>query len=150
MAQLLLMFMFLDTEPALLLQYPTSSFAQSQRGPLIQLRLIFYRPVVTPHSFQERSNNKKNDKKKKEPLLPQNVSNFPLGRPTADNIEALCQNKKLRPLYSVKCLAGLQYKGLARQAKCINRMERGFKMCCKKKQGVLNCAEQKVKWEACI
>lgn len=136
------MFMFSNTEPTLLFclsQYSASSFAPSQTGPLTQLHLIFYRPVVTPHSFREHPN-----------MKDENVSNFPLGRPTPDNIEALCQNKKLRPLYSVNCLAGPQNKLLAQQAKSINRMERGFKVCCKNKQEVLNCAEQKVKWEACI
>lgn len=152
MAQLLLVFMFSDTEPTplfCLFHHPASSFAPSQTGPLTQLRLIFYRSVVTQHSFREHSNNKKKDKRNKQPPSPQNVSNFPLGCPTPDNIDALCQNKKLRPLYSVKCLAGPQHKLLAQQAKSINRMERGFKVCCKNKQEVLNCAQQKVKWEAC-
>lgn len=147
------MFIFSDTEPMLmfcLLRYPAWSFAHSQTGPLTQLRLIFYRPVVTPHSFREHSDIKKKDKENKQPPSPQNVSNFPLGRPNPDNIEALCQNRKLRPLYSVKCLAGPQHKLLARQAKSINRMEKGFKVCCKNKQDVLNCAQQKVKWQACI
>lgn len=112
--------------------------------PLTQLRLIFYRPVETQHSFRERSNKHK-EKKRKQPPSSQKASiNFPLGRPTADNIESLCQNQKLRPIYSVKCLAG-QHKLLTRQVKSINRIEKGFKQCCKKKQGVLDCVEQKVK-----
>ncbi|XP_040901179.1 extracellular matrix protein 1-like [Toxotes jaculatrix] len=69
--------------------------------------------------------------------------NFPLGRPTADNIESLCLNQNQRPLYNVKCLPGVDYEWLARQAKTINRMEKGFKQCCKKKQDVLNCADRK-------
>lgn len=115
-----------------LLQYPTSSFHTKQNAPLTQLRPIFYRAVVRGQSSLKVG------------------INFPLGRPTADNIQSICQNKKLRPLYSVKCLVGPQYKLLARQAKSINRMEKGFKLCCKKEQHVLNCAEEKVKWEACI
>lgn len=72
--------------------------------------------------------------------------NFPPGRPSQDTIQSLCQNRIFRPLYSVKCLPGVGYEWLARQAKTINRMEKGFKQCCKKKNG-LNCAEQKVKQE---
>lgn len=72
---------------------------------------------------------------------------FPPGRPTADTIESLCGNQKLRPLYTVKCLPGLDYEWLAHQAKAINRIEKAFKQCCRKKQGVLNCADQKVKQE---
>ncbi|XP_038567371.1 extracellular matrix protein 1-like isoform X1 [Micropterus salmoides] len=68
---------------------------------------------------------------------------FPPGRPTADTIESLCGNQKLRPLYTVKCLPGLDYEWLAHQAKAINRIEKAFKQCCRKKQGVLNCADQK-------
>lgn len=120
-------------------------FLHNVNRPLTQLRLIFYRPEETQHSFQERSNKHK-EKKRKQPPSSQKASiNFPLGRPTTDNIESLCQNQKLRPLYSVKCLAGPHYKLLTRQAKSINRLEKGFKQCCKKKQGVLDCVEQKVK-----
>ncbi|CAG11891.1 unnamed protein product [Tetraodon nigroviridis] len=101
------------------------------------------RPVETQHSFQERSN-KHQEKKRKQPPSSQKASiNFPPGRPTADNVESLCQNQKLRPLYSVKCLAGPHYKLLTRQTKSMNRIEKGFKQCCKKKQGVLECVEQK-------
>ncbi|XP_061632079.1 extracellular matrix protein 1-like [Phyllopteryx taeniolatus] len=69
--------------------------------------------------------------------------NFPPGRPSADNVESLCRNQKQRPLYSVKCLPSSGYELLAHQAKIINRMEKGFKQCCKKNQDVLVCAEQK-------
>uniref|UniRef100_A0A3Q4AJU5 Extracellular matrix protein 1b n=1 Tax=Mola mola TaxID=94237 RepID=A0A3Q4AJU5_MOLML len=69
--------------------------------------------------------------------------NFPPGRPTADNIESICQNQKLRPLYSVKCLPRSDYEWLTRQAKTINRIEKGFKQCCKKKMGMLSCADRK-------
>uniref|UniRef100_A0A8C2Z859 Extracellular matrix protein 1b n=1 Tax=Cyclopterus lumpus TaxID=8103 RepID=A0A8C2Z859_CYCLU len=68
---------------------------------------------------------------------------FPPGRPTADTIETLCRNKKQRPLYKTNCLTGLGYEWLARQAKTINRIEKGFKQCCKKNQRALNCADQK-------
>lgn len=120
-------------------------FSHKVKGHLRQLRLIFYRPAGTRHSFRERSN-KHQEKKRKQPPSPQKASiNFPPGRPTADNIESLCQTQKLRPLYSVKCLAGPHYKLLTQQAKSINRIEKGFKQCCKMKQGVLECVEQKVK-----
>lgn len=64
--------------------------------------------------------------------------NFPPGRPTADNIESLCHNQ--RPLYAVKCLPRAL---LVRQAKTINRLEKGFKQCCKMKRQVLDCADEK-------
>ncbi|XP_047189385.1 extracellular matrix protein 1 [Scophthalmus maximus] len=69
--------------------------------------------------------------------------NFPPGRPTADSIDSLCRNQNLRPLYNVKCLPGVGYEWLVRQAKTVNRMEKGFKQCCRKKQDVLNCADRK-------
>ncbi|KAG7234208.1 hypothetical protein INR49_005527, partial [Caranx melampygus] len=69
--------------------------------------------------------------------------NFPPGRPTADTIESLCDNQNQRPRYSVKCLPRMGYGWLVRQAKSINRMENGFKKCCKKKGDVLSCADQK-------
>ncbi|XP_019747733.1 extracellular matrix protein 1 [Hippocampus comes] len=69
--------------------------------------------------------------------------NFPPGRPSVHNVEALCRNQKQRPLYSIKCLPSTGYELLARQAKIINRMEKGYKQCCKKNQDVLVCAEQK-------
>lgn len=68
--------------------------------------------------------------------------NFPPGRPSADTIESLCGNQ--RPRYSVKCLPRFGYEWLVRQAKTINRMENGFKRCCRKKRDVLNCADRKV------
>ncbi|KAM9353408.1 extracellular matrix protein 1 [Symphorus nematophorus] len=96
------------------------------------------RTVMTPYSVR---GNKK--KKVKKPSTSQKVDiNFPPGRPTADAIDSLCHNQKLRPLYTVKCLPGVGYELLARQAKTINRIEKGFKQCCKKKQDVANCADQ--------
>ncbi|KAK5862293.1 hypothetical protein PBY51_017704 [Eleginops maclovinus] len=74
---------------------------------------------------------------------PEKDFNFPPGRPSADNIESLCRDQKLRPLYKVNCLPNSGYELIARQAKTINRVEKGFKQCCKKKQGVLDCADQK-------
>ncbi|KAK2844581.1 hypothetical protein Q5P01_011240 [Channa striata] len=68
--------------------------------------------------------------------------NFPPGQPTADSIKSLCQNQIFRPLYDLKCLAGSEHELLARQAKTINRMEKGFEQCCKK-QDILDCAEGK-------
>ncbi|XP_034409810.1 extracellular matrix protein 1-like [Cyclopterus lumpus] len=94
------------------------------------------RTVMTPHSV--RGNRGKVEKK------PEKVDmSFPPGRPTADTIETLCRNKKQRPLYKTNCLTGLGYEWLARQAKTINRIEKGFKQCCKKNQRALNCADQK-------
>ncbi|XP_029307235.1 extracellular matrix protein 1 [Cottoperca gobio] len=95
------------------------------------------RTVMTPHSVRERR------KEKKASALQKVDINFPPGRPTADTIESLCRDQKLRPLYKVNCLPGLGYELLSRQAKTINRVEKGFKQCCKKKQDVLNCADQK-------
>ncbi|XP_077382668.1 extracellular matrix protein 1 [Festucalex cinctus] len=69
--------------------------------------------------------------------------NFPPGRPSVYNVESLCRNQKQRPLYSVKCLPRTGYELLAHQAKIINRIEKGYKQCCKKNQDVLVCAEQK-------
>nr|XP_057940105.1 extracellular matrix protein 1-like isoform X2 [Doryrhamphus excisus] len=80
------------------------------------------------------------------PTPPKGDFIFPPGRPTEDNVEGLCRNQKLRPLYSLKCLPGTGYEMLARQAKMINRVEKGFKQCCKKKQDVVTCAEHK--WRA--
>ncbi|XP_062279085.1 extracellular matrix protein 1-like [Scomber scombrus] len=83
-------------------------------------------------------------KKEKKPVTSQKVDiRFPPGRPTAAVIESLCRNQKIRPLYSNKCLPNIGYEWLARQAKTINRMEKGFKQCCKKRQDVVVCAEQK-------
>nr|XP_046256299.1 extracellular matrix protein 1-like isoform X2 [Scatophagus argus] len=84
----------------------------------------------------------------REPLradqIPKKIDiSFPPGRPTADSIDSLCKNQKIRPLYTVKCLPASGYDWLARQAKTINRIEKGFKQCCKKKQDVLNCADRK-------
>lgn len=77
---------------------------------------------------------------------PQKVDmSFPPGRPTSDTIEALCRNQKRRPLYKTNCPMGARHEHLARQAKTINRIETGFKHCCKRKQAALDCADQKVR-----
>lgn len=72
--------------------------------------------------------------------------NFPPGRPTEDSIQSLCRNQILRPVYNVECMPGAGYQWLVHQAKTINRMEKGFKQCCKL-ENRLNCAEQKVMQE---
>uniref|UniRef100_A0A3Q2DLJ7 Extracellular matrix protein 1b n=1 Tax=Cyprinodon variegatus TaxID=28743 RepID=A0A3Q2DLJ7_CYPVA len=72
---------------------------------------------------------------------------FPPGRPSAINIESLCSNQKFRPLYSTKCLPRSGYEVLAHQVKTINRLEKKYKQCCKKKKGALQCAEQKWRLE---
>ncbi|XP_034553427.1 extracellular matrix protein 1-like isoform X2 [Notolabrus celidotus] len=97
------------------------------------------RPVMTPYSVRG-----SRQKKMKKPLASQKADiNFPPGRPTVDVIEQLCQNQKLRPLYNVKCLPGSGYELVARQAKTINRIEKGFKQCCKQNQNTFNCADRK-------
>ena len=74
-----------------------------------------------------------------------NVSiSFPPARPTADDIESICINRKLRPFYDLKCLPRKGYGWLVRQSKAVNRVERGFKQCCKSQQEVLQCADGKV------
>ncbi|XP_051261737.1 extracellular matrix protein 1 isoform X2 [Dicentrarchus labrax] len=99
--------------------------------------------AITPHEVRGRS-----QRKIKKLSTSQKIDiNFPPGRPTADGIESLCNNQKLRTLYTVKCLPGSGYELLARQAKTINRIEKGFKQCCKKKQDVLNCVDQKWRLE---
>lgn len=87
-------------------------------------------------------------KKVKEPSSSLKVDiNFPPGRPHPDTINSLCKYQKLRPLYAVKCLPGQDYGWLARQAKTVNRIEKGFKRCCKVNRNVLKCADDKVKHE---
>ncbi|XP_070692212.1 extracellular matrix protein 1 [Pempheris klunzingeri] len=98
------------------------------------------RSVMTPYSIIR----KHKKKKEKKPSAAQKPDiNFPPGKPTAGVIESLCSNQKLRPLYTIKCLPGEGFEWLARQAKTINRIEKGFKHCCKKDQDVLNCADGK-------
>ncbi|XP_061838514.1 extracellular matrix protein 1 [Nerophis lumbriciformis] len=96
-----------------------------------------HRTSVTEHSVSESRGRQESQK---------SDINFPPGRPSEDNVEWLCRNQKLRPLYSLKCLPGTGYEMLARQAKMINRVEKGFKQCCKK-QNVVVCAEQKWRGE---
>ncbi|CAG6015427.1 unnamed protein product [Menidia menidia] len=71
---------------------------------------------------------------------------FPLGRPTPANIGSLCSNQKLRPLYDASCLQPFHHH-LALEVKVINRLERQFKKCCKRKRGALSCADQKWRQE---
>nr|XP_012771603.2 extracellular matrix protein 1 isoform X1 [Maylandia zebra] len=68
---------------------------------------------------------------------------FPPGRPTADTIESVCHNQRLRPAYSIKCLPRSGYEMVALQAKTVNLIEKGFKSCCKNKKTKVNCADQK-------
>uniref|UniRef100_A0A3Q3ENI8 Extracellular matrix protein 1b n=1 Tax=Labrus bergylta TaxID=56723 RepID=A0A3Q3ENI8_9LABR len=85
------------------------------------------RSVMTPYSAR----GNRRQKMKKPSTTSRKVDiNFPPGRPTMHVIESLCQNYKLRPLYNVKCLPGSGYELVARQAKTINRVEKGFKQCC--------------------
>ncbi|XP_065813925.1 extracellular matrix protein 1 [Labrus bergylta] len=98
------------------------------------------RSVMTPYSAR----GNRRQKMKKPSTTSRKVDiNFPPGRPTMHVIESLCQNYKLRPLYNVKCLPGSGYELVARQAKTINRVEKGFKQCCKQKRNTLNCFDQK-------
>uniref|UniRef100_A0A3P8RWK8 Extracellular matrix protein 1b n=1 Tax=Amphiprion percula TaxID=161767 RepID=A0A3P8RWK8_AMPPE len=83
-------------------------------------------------------------KKEKKASTAENVDiSFPPGRPSADAIESLCSHQKLRPLYHTRCLPRSGFEWLARQAKTVNRIEKGYRQCCKKKQGVLSCVDQK-------
>lgn len=91
--------------------------------------------------YRSRANRRKKVKKSSAP--PKTDISFPPGRPTTDTIESVCRNQKLRPLYAIKSLPGSGIKMLARQAKAINRIEKGFKQCCKNKKSALNCADQK-------
>ncbi|XP_037532879.1 extracellular matrix protein 1 [Nematolebias whitei] len=78
------------------------------------------------------------------PSTSQNADiHFPPGRPSADNIDSVCANQKLRPLYTTKCLSHSGNELLARQVKTINRLEKGFKRCCKQKNGASACADKK-------
>ncbi|KAM7383477.1 hypothetical protein PAMP_003123 [Pampus punctatissimus] len=95
--------------------------------------------VMTPYSARQNR-----ERKEKELSTPRKVDiNFPLGQPTATTIHSLCHNQKHRPLYNIKCLPNVGYNWLALQAKTINRMERGFKWCCKKRTDALICAKKK-------
>lgn len=98
--------------------------------------------AAIPHSI--RGSGRKKEKKAPTASLKVDLA-FPLAAPTDSNIQALCRNQKLRPLYSIKCLAGLRQDLVARQAKSINRLEKGFKRCCKNKQNTLPCAQKS--WE---
>lgn len=69
---------------------------------------------------------------------------FPPGRPTSSNIKLVCKLRKVRPRYVASCIPRGGYGWLARQSKSINRLERGLKRCCKEKENVLACADEKV------
>ncbi|XP_029959512.1 extracellular matrix protein 1 isoform X2 [Salarias fasciatus] len=91
--------------------------------------------------YRARANRAKQQKK---PLTSMKVDmNFPLGRPTAETVKSMCRSQKLRPFYNIRCLPAEGYELVARQARAINHLENGFKKCCKKKKGLLSCADQK-------
>lgn len=92
------------------------------------------------------------EKLEKSPQAPPRDSNisFPPGRPTFDNIGLVCRLRKHRPLYTPKCLPRTGFGWLARQSKAVNRLERGFKHCCKGQEDVLPCAEGKVRSSVCV
>ncbi|XP_011483570.1 extracellular matrix protein 1 isoform X2 [Oryzias latipes] len=69
--------------------------------------------------------------------------NFPLGQPTADNIESLCRRWRQRPFYSSKCLQRSGHEFAARQAKSINSLDKEFRQCCTTSDHKLNYASQK-------
>ncbi|XP_076009883.1 extracellular matrix protein 1 isoform X2 [Genypterus blacodes] len=82
--------------------------------------------------------------KKPLPTPSQNVDiSFPPGRPTTADMEPLCRYRKQRPHYDLKCLPRKGYGWLARQSKTINRVEKGFKQCCKRKHDIFICADGK-------
>ncbi|CAJ1062249.1 extracellular matrix protein 1-like [Xyrichtys novacula] len=97
------------------------------------------RSVMTPYSVK--GNRRK--KMKKQPTFQKIDIIFPPGRPTVHVIEPLCHNQKLRPLYNIRCLPDSGYEQVARQAKTVNRIEKGFKQCCRQNRNVLNCADRK-------
>lgn len=110
---------------------PTTTFSFDQN--------TCQRTQMTP--YRARADKKKKEKKAS---TSENVDiSFPPGQPTADTIESLCGNQKLRPLYQTRCLPRSGFEWLARQAKTVNRIEKGFRQCCKKRHGMLNCAKQK-------
>ncbi|KAM3613753.1 uncharacterized protein V6R79_004716 [Siganus canaliculatus] len=126
---------------------PNPNYAPTELFPVELLRMTdgfsfnpatCQRSVMTPYSVTE-----KRRKPVKKPSDATVDISFPPERPTADATESLCNNQKLRPLYSVKCLPGQGFEWLARQAKTVNRIEKGFKQCCKKKKNVFSCADQK-------
>ncbi|RVE62668.1 hypothetical protein OJAV_G00159550 [Oryzias javanicus] len=82
------------------------------------------------------------NKEKKTFVSQKTDMNFPLGQPTADNIESLCRTLKHQPFYSTRCLPRSGYELVARQAKSINSLTRAFKRCCSRRNK-LNCANQK-------
>ncbi|XP_037641053.1 extracellular matrix protein 1-like isoform X1 [Sebastes umbrosus] len=94
--------------------------------------------------YSVRGNRRKKEKKQITSASKKVRMHFPPGRPTADNIEALCRDQKLRPVFKTNCMPGEGYMWLVRQAKAINRIEKRYKQCCKKEQGVLDCAD--LKW----
>ncbi|XP_046906139.1 extracellular matrix protein 1-like isoform X2 [Hypomesus transpacificus] len=96
------------------------------------------RSVLGPRSIK--------DDRPREPLRATTQAadiNFPPGRPSTDNIQSVCRFGKLRPLYLPRCLPSTGYGWLARQSKAVNRLEKGFKHCCKGKKEVLACADGK-------
>lgn len=109
----------------------------------LTLCLVLYRTKTTLYSV--RGNRRKKEKKQITSASKKVRMHFPPGRPTADNIEALCRDQKLRPVFKTNCMPGEGYMWLVRQAKAINRIEKRYKQCCKKEQGVLDCADLKVK-----
>uniref|UniRef100_A0AAZ3PMP1 Extracellular matrix protein 1 n=1 Tax=Oncorhynchus tshawytscha TaxID=74940 RepID=A0AAZ3PMP1_ONCTS len=99
----------------------------------------------TCHKSQPGLRTIRGEKHKKSPQATPRDSDisFPPGRPTFDNIRLVCHLRKHRPLYTPKCLPRTGFGWLARQSKAVNRLERGFKHCCKGQEDVLPCAEGK-------
>ncbi|KAJ8004984.1 hypothetical protein DPEC_G00141950 [Dallia pectoralis] len=69
--------------------------------------------------------------------------NFPPGRPTPQNINLICIHFQHRPRYSLQCLLRTSYGWLASQSMALNRLERGFNLCCKGRDDDLACAGRK-------
>ncbi|CAL8247222.1 unnamed protein product [Lota lota] len=123
---------------------PNASYLPTEELPVSPIPVessFFFNPntclrsPLTPHSLrgtiQQRTSS-------------HNVSiSFPPARPMADDIESVCIHRKLRPFYDLQCLPRKGYGWLVRQTKAVNRVERGFKQCCKSKQEVLECADGK-------
>lgn len=98
--------------------------------------LCLDRTAVVPHSIRDNP-----------PTTSLKVDlSFPPAAPTDTNIQSLCHNQKLRPIYNTKCLAGLGYDLVAHQAKTTNHLEKRFKQCCKNKKNTLPCAQKSVNY----
>lgn len=59
---------------------------------------------------------------------------FPLGRPTADNLQAICLNGDRRPRYPKSYFPSSGFGSQARRGSSVNKAEAWFNTCCKGNQ----------------